>query len=60
MEFSLIFSYFSPFHCAAENGHSGIIELLLPLNDIDINSKTIFLLIFLIQFQIIFLDDIFF
>ena len=38
----LIFSYFSPFHCAAENGHSGIIELLLPLSDIDINSKTVF------------------
>lgn len=54
MEFFLIFSYFSPFHCAAENGHSGIIELLLPLSDIDINSKTVFLLIFLIQFQIFF------
>ena len=48
---NLFLSDYSALHLAADEGYSGIIELLLPLNDIDINMKTILRHFFLIKFN---------
>lgn len=41
MEFFLIYFNYTPFHTAAEEGKANVVEFLMSLDSVDINSKNI-------------------